>query len=62
MSSTLQSIWPVLAGLAYLQLVVMCKVLGTHWRREVGLHDRAVRARQLRRDYRDAVRQRQAQL
>ncbi len=62
MASTLQTIWPVLAGLAYLQLVAICKVLGAQWQREVDLHDRAVQAREMRRDYHEAVRQRQAQL
>lgn len=60
--SALQSVWPILALLAYMLLYCTSKVLAAQRANQVDVHDRIRRAKELRREYHEAVRERQAQL
>ena len=49
--STFQSIWPVLAILAYFLITTVLRVLATHRYYSVTIHDRICESRNMRRQY-----------
>ena len=56
------SVWPVLAVMMALLLVTISKILGAQRKHEIEVYDRVLAAKELRRQYSEAVKERQSQL
>lgn len=61
-SSVLMEIWPWLAGVAYLLVVAVLRVLRAQRDAQIVVHDRIRESREIRKRYRKSVKERQAQL